>query len=168
MDPKAPGTLILPKRKTSGTPVACIASKRGISLVNIVSGRMLGQSGFMATLFDVFRRHDVAVDLIATSEVSVSLTVDNPDQLPAVERDLAGLGEVKVLRQMAIVSVVGRGFVTHPGLAGRIFQTLREVNVVMISFGASDVNLSFVVAEADAERTARLLHQEFFGTGGHA
>ena len=66
------------------------------------------------------------------------------------------------------VSVVGRGFVTHPGLAGRIFQTLREVNVVMISFGASDVNLSFVVADADAERTARLLHQEFFGTGGPA
>jgi len=119
-------------------------------------------------VFEVFDRHRTPVDLIATSEVSVSLTVDNPDHLKAVERDLAGLGEVKVLRKMAIVSVVGRGFVTHPGLAGRIFQTLRSVNVVMISFGASDVNLSFVVAEADAEPAVRMLHDEFFGTGGPA
>jgi aspartate kinase len=116
-------------------------------------------------VFEVFERHRKPVDLIATSEVSVSLTVDSPEQLSAVAHDLAGLGEVKVLRDMAIVSVVGRGFVSHPGLAGRIFQTLREINVVMISFGASDVNLSFVVAEADAEKAVRMLHHEFFETG---
>jgi aspartate kinase len=167
LNPKAPGTLIGRAEGRSGEPRA-IAFKKGISVVLINQPRMLMAYGFVVRVFEVFDRHRTPVDLIATSEVSVSLTVDNPDQLPAVERDLAGLGEVKVLRQMAIVSVVGRGFVTHPGLAGRIFQTLREVNVVMISFGASDVNLSFVVAEADAERTARLLHQEFFGTGGHA
>jgi aspartate kinase len=91
--------------------------------------------------------------------------VDNPDHLAQVERDLAGLGEVKVLRGMAIVSLVGRGFLKQPGLAGRIFQALREVNVVMISFGASDVNLSFVVAEADAEKAVRLLHHDFFQPG---
>jgi aspartate kinase len=110
----------------------------------------------------VFDRHRTAVDLIATSEVSISLTVDHPDAVPAVEDELARLGEVQVLRAMAIVSVVGRGFCRHPGLAARVFQTLREVNVVMISFGASDVNFSFVVAEADAERAVRLLHHEFF------
>ncbi len=87
---------------------------------------MLMAYGFVARVFEVFDRHRTPVDLIATSEVSVSLTVDDPDQLVAVERDLAGLGEVKVLRGMAIVSVVGRGFVSHPGLAGRIFQTLRD------------------------------------------
>jgi aspartate kinase len=63
---------------------------------------------------------------------------------------------------MAIVSVVGRGFARHPGLAGRIFQTVREVNVVMISFGASDVNVSFVVAQDDAEHAVRLIHRELF------
>jgi aspartate kinase len=88
--------------------------------------------------------------------------VDDPAGLPAIAADLEALGEVKVLRPMAIVSIVGRGFARHSGLAGRVFQTLRDVNVVMISFGASDVNISLVVAEADAERAVRLLHAEFF------
>ena len=167
LNPAAPGTLIGRNVGRSGEPRA-IAFKKGISVVLINQPRMLMAYGFVVRVFEVFDRHRTPVDLIATSEVSVSLTVDNPDHLPAVERDLAGLGEVKVLRKMAIVSVVGRGFVTHPGLAGRIFQTLRSVNVVMISFGASDVNLSFVVAEADAEPAVRMLHDEFFGTGGPA
>ena len=167
LNPAAPGTLIGRTAGRSGEPRA-IAFKKGISVVLINQPRMLMAYGFVVRVFEVFDRHRTPVDLIATSEVSVSLTVDHPDHLPAVERDLAGLGEVKVLRKMAIVSVVGRGFVTHPGLAGRIFQTLRSVNVVMISFGASDVNLSFVVAEADAEPAVRMLHDEFFGTGGPA
>ena len=75
---------------------------------------------------------------------------------------LSALGEVQVLRGMAIISVVGRGFVRQTGLAGRIFQALRDVNVVMISFGASDVNVSFVVNQDKAEHAVRLLHQEFF------
>jgi aspartate kinase len=164
LNPTAPGTLIGKTEGRSGEPRA-IAFKKGISVVLINQPRMLMAYGFVVRVFEVFDRHRTPVDLIATSEVSVSLTVDNPDHLPAVERDLAGLGEVKVLRRMAIVSIVGRGFVSHPGLAGRVFQTLRSINVVMISFGASDVNISFVVAEADAEQAVRLLHHEFFGTG---
>jgi aspartate kinase len=167
LNPTAPGTLIGRTQGRSGEPRA-IAFKKGISVVLINQPRMLMAYGFVVRVFEVFDRHRTPVDLIATSEVSVSLTVDTPDQLAAVSRDLAALGEVKVLREMAIVSVVGRGFVSHPGLAGRIFQSLRQVNVVMISFGASDVNVSFVVAEADAERAVRMLHQEFFGTGGTA
>jgi aspartate kinase len=167
LNPTAPGTLIGRTQGRSGVPRA-IAFKKGISVVLINQPRMLMAYGFVVRVFEVFDRHRTPVDLIATSEVSVSLTVDTPDQLAAVSHDLATLGEVKVLRNMAIVSVVGRGFVSHPGLAGRIFQTLREVNVVMISFGASDVNVSFVVAEADAERAVRMLHEEFFGTGSAA
>jgi aspartate kinase len=167
LNPTAPGTLIGRAQGRSGEPRA-IAFKKGISVVLINQPRMLMAYGFVVRVFEVFDRHRTPVDLIATSEVSVSLTVDTPDQLAAVSRDLATLGEVKVLRDMAIVSVVGRGFVSHPGLAGRIFQTLREINVVMISFGASDVNVSFVVAETDAEPAVRMLHQEFFGTGGTA
>jgi aspartate kinase len=161
LNPTAPGTLIGRTEGTTGVPRA-IAFKKGISVVLINQPRMLMAYGFVVRVFEVFDRHRTPVDLIATSEVSVSLTVDSPDHLAQVERDLAGLGEVKVLRGMAIVSLVGRGFLKQAGLAGRIFQALREVNVVMISFGASDVNLSFVVAEADAERAVRLLHHDFF------
>jgi len=90
------------------------------------------------------------------------LTIDNSESLAPIRRDLAELGEVAVLERMAIVSVVGRGFTRRSGLAGRIFASLSDVNIVMISFGASDVNVSFVVAEADAERAVRALHRAFF------
>jgi aspartate kinase len=163
LNPEAPGTLITDRADApSGQPRA-IAFKKGISVVLISQPRMLMAYGFVARVFEVFDRHRTAVDLIATSEVSISLTVDDPQSLPLVERDLAELGDVKVLRGMTIVSVVGRGFVQRHGLAGRIFQTLKEVNIVMISFGASDVNVSFVVADDEAETAVRLLHREFFG-----
>jgi aspartate kinase len=163
LNPTAPGTLITQETPdpSAGEPRA-IAFKKGISVVLIAQPRMLMAYGFVARVVEVFERHRTAVDLIATSEVSISLTVDDPERLSAVEEDLRPLGDVKVLRGMAIVSMVGRGFIQRPGLAGRIFQALREVNVVMISFGASDVNLSFVVNEADAERAVKLLHREFF------
>ena len=125
-------------------------------------GLVLLAYGFVARVFDVFQRHRTAVDLIATSEVSISLTVDDPERLPAIEAELSALGEVQVLRGMAIISVVGRGFVRQTGLAGRIFSTMNDINVVMISFGASDVNVSFVVNQDKAETAVRLLHREFF------
>ena len=164
MRPQAEGTLIEQRAAaTPGEPRA-IAFKKGISVILIAQPRMLMAYGFVARVFEVFDRHRTPVDLIATSEVSISLTVDDPARLPAVKADLSALGDVQVLDGMAIVSVVGRGFVRHPGLAARIFQAIRDVNVVMISFGASDVNVSFVVAEADAERAVRSLHREFFET----
>lgn len=162
MNPAAPGTRITADAPPAGAQARAIAFKRGITVVLISQPRMLMAHGFLARVFEVFDRHRTSVDLIATSEVSVSLTVDDPAGLPAIAADLEALGEVKVLRPMAIVSIVGRGFARQSGLAGRVFQTLREVNVVMISFGASDVNISLVVAEADAERAVRLLHAEFF------
>jgi aspartate kinase len=162
LNPAAPGTLIGTRAEASQGQPRAIAFKKGISVVLISQPRMLMAYGFVARVFEVFDRHRTAVDLIATSEVSISLTVDDPESLPVVQRDLAGLGEVKVLRGMAIVSVVGRGFMRQHGLAGRIFQVLREVNIVMISFGASDVNVSFVFADDEAEKAVRLLHREFF------
>ena len=123
---------------------------------------MLGAHGFLARVFEVFARHRTSVDLISTSEVSVSLTVDDPSALPGIERDLKELGDVQILPAMAIVSVVGRGFSRQSGLAAQVFGALRDVNIVMISFGASDVNVSFVVAEADAVPAVRALHAAFF------
>ena len=162
LNPTAPGTLIGSRAEAAHGQPRAIAFKKGISVVLISQPRMLMAYGFVAKVFEVFDRHRTPVDLIATSEVSISLTVDEPERLPAVQRDLAGLGDVKVLPDMAIVSVVGGGFMRQQGLAGRIFQALRDVNIVMISFGASDVNVSFVVADGEAEQAVRLLHSEFF------
>jgi aspartate kinase len=162
MNPSARGTRITADAPVPAGEARAIAFKRGITVVLISQPRMLMAHGFLAQAFEVFDRHRTPVDLVATSEVSVSLTVDDVTSLAVIQKELQALGEVKVLGAMAIVSIVGRGFAQQPGLAGRIFQTLREVNVVMISFGASDVNLSLVVAEADAEKTVRLLHREFF------
>ena len=127
---------------------------------------MLMASGFLARVFEVFERYHTPVDLIATSEVSVSLTIDNVEHLPEIKAELAKLGEVRILREMAIVALVGRGFFRYAGRRGRIFDALSDVNVVMISFAASDVNVSVVVEEADAERAVHALHREFFGDSG--
>ena len=162
LNPSAAGTLITARSEAPDGEPRAIAFKTGIAVILIAQPRMLMAYGFVARVFDVFQRHKTAVDLIATSEVSISLTVDDPERLPVIEADLAGLGEVQVLRGMAIISVVGRGFVRQAGLAGRIFQCLRDINVVMISFGASDVNVSFVVNQDRAEAAVRLLHSEFF------
>ncbi len=162
LEPARPGTRIAQGPEgLLGEPRA-VAFKKGVTVVLISQPRMLMAYGFVARVFEVFARQRTSVDLIATSEVSISLTVDDPARLPAIQSELSALGEVRILQGMAIVSLVGRGFARRPGLGARIFQALRAVNVVMISFGASDVNLSLVVAEGDAERAVRLLHAEFF------
>jgi len=163
MNPTAPGTRIASRKSDDeiGEPRA-LAFKKGITVILVSQPRMLMAHGFTAKVFEVFARHKTSVDLIATSEVSISLTIDNNDTLAAVRGDLAELGEVRVFQNMAMVSVVGRGFNRQAGLAGRIFQATHEVNITMISFGASDVNVSFVVDQNDAERTVKSLHREFF------
>ena len=162
LNPASPGTRITESAPGAVGEPRAVASKKGITVLMIAQPRMLMAYGFLARVFEVFNRQRTPVDLIATSEVSVSLTIDDTARLASVRADLAELGEVAVLPGMAIVSLVGRGFTRRAGLAGRIFSALEDVNVVMISFGASDVNISFVVAEGDAERAVRLLHRAFF------
>jgi aspartate kinase len=162
LNPEARGTRIAGRPEGSHGEPRAIAFKKGITVVFLSEPRMLMAHGFVARVFDVFDRFRTPVDLIATSEVSISLTVDDATRVPEMRDELEQLGEVHVLAGMAIVSVVGHGFNRQAGLAARIFEALRDVNVVMISFGASDVNLSFVVAEADAESAVKLLHRAFF------
>ncbi len=168
MNPQVPGTLVSAKGSEGPSGPCAIAFKKGITVLLVSQPRMLMASGFLVRVFEVFERFRTPVDLIATSEVSVSLTIDNAEQLTAIKAELAKLGEVRILREMAIVSLVGRGFYRHPGLAGQVFHSLIDVNVAMISFGASDVNISFVVEEADAERAVLTLHREFFESGARA
>jgi len=112
----------------------------------------------LRALFKVFDRHELPVDVVATSEVSVSLTVDDAARLPAVVAELEALGDVQVQRRRAIICVVGEGLRTTPGIAARVFETIRDINVSLISQGASRVNLTFIVDEEHVEEAVRRLH----------
>jgi aspartate kinase len=165
LEPGSPGTLVSAKEDLGPSGPCAVAYRRGITVVLLTQPRMLMAAGFLKQVFDVFERHHTPVDLIATSEVSISLTLDDVESLPAIKTELARLGEVRILRETAIVALVGRGFFRHPGLSRRIFDALADVNVIMISFAASDVNVSVVVDEADVERAVHALHREFFSSG---
>jgi aspartate kinase len=165
--PERPGTTIEPSailERMGDSPVRSISWKRGITVVNIRAPRMLGAFGFLRALFEVFDRHEVVVDVLASSEVSVSLTVEERSHLGAVVRDLAELGEVSVEHGRAVVAVVGIGLRHTPGLAARLFRAVQPANVEVISQGASAINMTFVVREEDGPGVVQRLHQEFFGT----
>ncbi len=142
--------------------VKAIADKRGLSVVTIISTRMLMAHGFLARIFKVFDAHRTSVDLVATSEVSVSLTVDDDRDLAAIVDELSEFARVEVERDMAVICLVGDGMRGRTGLAEEIFRAVRGVPVRMITQGASAINLSLVVSEADLEKAVRMLHETFF------
>jgi aspartate kinase len=161
MRPEAPGTII--KATVNATGLVCaIASKKGISAFFISSPRMLMAHGFLTRVFEVFDKHQTSIDLISTSEVSVSVTTDRTDTLEKIAADLADHGEVRVQSNVAIITVVGRQFREKSGIAGQVFDALRNINIIMISGGASDINMSFVVSEEEADLAIRQLHDAFF------
>jgi aspartate kinase len=161
--PDDPGSLITPAAEPaeSSWRVKSIACKKDVTAVTIVSTRMLLAHGFLARVFEVFGRHHVVVDLVTTSEVSISVTVDDPSRLESAIVELEGIGRIEVKENLAVVAVVGEGAPSHVGLAGHVFTLLGGVGigVEMISQGASRVNLSFVVRGEDADRAVRLLHR---------
>ena len=161
-NPGCEGTLIVAKPRPSRNLIKSIAFKRGVTIVNVTSTRMLMAYGFLRTIFEVFDRHQTSVDVVTTSEVSVSMTLDNTDRLEAIKGDLGGIGEVTVEREKAIVCVVGDNLKFTPGVAARVFQAIESTNVNMISQGASEINLTFVIDESDVDRVVRRLHDEVF------
>lgn len=160
--PDAPGTTIDGRREVSPRGIKAIAHKRGVTIVQVTSARMLGAYGFLRALFEVFDRHRTPVDIVATSEVSVSLTVEDPGALPAIAEELSGLGEVRQEGGYAIVCVVGEGLRSMAGVASRVFGALADVNIVLISQGASSTNLTFVVPDASITEAVTRLHANFF------
>jgi aspartate kinase len=165
-EPAHPGTTIAPDAeliRVGNSPVRCISWKKNITVINIRAPRMLGTFGFLRAMFEVFERHEVVVDVLASSEISISLTIEDRSRLEAVVRDLSALGEVWIDEHRAIIAVVGVGIRNTPGLAGRIFAAVAPTNVEVISQGASEINLTFVVRGDDAPDTVRRLHREFFG-----
>src|SRR5512146_390311 len=165
--PERRGTVIEPSaevQRLGDSPIRSISWKKGITVINIRAPRMLGAYGFLRQLFEVFERHEVVVDVLASSEVSVSITIEDPRHLDLVRRELEDLGEVWVDHGRAIIAVVGIGLKTTPGLAARVFGAVSEACVEVISQGASATNMTFTVKEADGPQLVRRLHQEFFGT----
>jgi len=158
--PGAPGTVV--RADAPGAGVRAVAMRTGVAALFLGNPRMLFAHGYAARVFSVFERLRVPVDVITTSEVSISVTVDGKAPLDLLSEQLSELAEVSVLRRLAVVSVVGRKLRTTPGIAVRVFGALGGVNVVLISQGASDTNITFVVAEEDAPDALTRLHREFF------
>jgi aspartate kinase len=160
--PEVEGTRITSEPIPSKNPVKSISCKRDIAIFNIRSTRMLLAHGFLRRIFEVFDRHRTSVDMVSTSEVSVSLTVDNKENVPAIARDLREFAEVSIEDSQSIVCLVGENIRHTPGIAGRAFRVLSEKNIRMISQGASLLNLGFVVSDGDVQDCVAALHEEFF------
>lgn len=160
--PEVKGTAIVRQAPPSRAMVKAIAFKRGIAVVNVSSDRMLMAHGFLARIFEIFNKHETSVDMVATSEVSVSMTLDDTRNLDRILPELETLGEVAVDRDQALICLVGENVKFTPGVAARIFSAITDINVSMISHGASAINLSFIVDGQSVESAVRSLHDEFF------
>jgi aspartate kinase len=162
LNPDVPGTIVDPNLVDEGPsrPATAVTAKRNITVININSNRMLMAYGFMARVFNVFEKYGIIIDLIATSEVSVSMTIDSNTNLDRAVADLQELGEVTVRRDLAILSLVGRGQKHCMGLSGRMFSELgqEKINVEMISQGASEINISCIIEDAHTDRALRVIH----------
>jgi aspartate kinase len=161
-NPDCEGTRIEARVPHSRNFFKAIAAKKRITIIDVAAPRMLLAHGFLRSIFEAFDRHHVAVDVVSTSEVSVSLTVDSNESIPALAADLAKLADVKYEGRKAIVCLVGENLRETPGIAARVFGELSDVKIRMISQGASEINLTFVIEEDDVPRVIQRLHKVFF------
>lgn len=162
-NPKGKGTRITfdaPRRA-----VSAIAGKGGITLVKVGAAKMLFAKGFLRKVFDIFERNGVSVDVVATSEVSVSVTVDDPSGLDSLVVELATLGDVSVERDRAIVAVVGAAISEDGAAMGRAIGSLDGIKVHMMSLSATGINLTIIVDGEQLNPAMERLHNAFFGKG---
>lgn len=161
-NPENEGTRIISLAPHCRSPFKSIAVKRKLTILDVVASRMLMSHGYLRAIFEVFDRHKCPVDMVSTSEVSVSLTVDSNEKLPEIAAELSQLADVKYEGRKALVCMVGENIRGQNGIAARVFQAVKHVNVRMISQGASEINMSFMIEEDDIEEAVRSLHTEFF------
>ncbi|PYS51968.1 MAG: lysine-sensitive aspartokinase 3 [Acidobacteria bacterium] len=160
--PEGTGTRITREARPCRNLIKSIACKPGITILTVSSSRMLMAHGFLKALFEVFDRHRTPVDMVATSEVSVSLTLDSASSLHTIIEDLKPLGDVEVATNMALICLVGNNLKYTPGVARRAFCSIADINILMVSHGASNINFSFIVDEKDADSAIQKLHADFF------
>jgi len=166
--PQSTGTLIIAKPEVATECVVkSIAYKEGITLISIVSTRMFLAHGFLEHVFDVFHKYETVVHTVATSEVSISATIDNVENLGLILQELKTFSTVSVSDRKAIVCVVGEHLKNSPGVAAKVLSAITDINVNMISQGASEINISFVIDEEHVEDVVRRLHKEFFSDVKH-
>lgn len=163
-NPSARGTLIT-REGAEGRGPRAIALKKGIAVVHVTADQMLGAHGFLARIFAVFADHQVSVDLVTTSEVSVSVTVDRLEKLDEIASALSGFSRVEIERDMAVIALVGRDVIGNRAVAARAIGSLPDVPIAMLSIGSSRLNLSIVVPEADAPDAVRGIHASVFEEG---
>ena len=161
-NPSCEGTCITSHAPRSRNLFKAIAAKKRITIIDVVATRMLMAHGFLRDIFEVFDRHRCPVDVVSTSEVSVSVTVDTGDAIDAIAADLAKLADVNHEGHKAIVCLVGENIRMTPGVAGKVFTALGDHNVRMISQGASEINITFVIEEDEVPDVVRRLHETFF------
>ncbi len=161
-NPTNDGTRIISLAPHCKSPFKSIAVKKKLSIIDLVASRMLMTHGYLKEIFTVFDKHQCPVDMVSTSEVSVSLTVDSNDKLPAIAADLGKLADVKYEGKKALICMVGEDIRGQNGMAAQVFNAVRHINVRMISQGASEINMSFMIEEEDADEAVRSLHAAFF------
>ncbi len=161
-NPSCEGTRIISLAPHCKSPFKSIAVKKKLSIIDVVAGRMLMTHGYLKEIFTIFDKHKCSVDMVSTSEVSVSLTVDSNDRLPSIAADLSQLADVKYEGKKALVCMVGEDIRGQNGIAAQVFNAIRHINVRMISQGASEINMSFMIEEEDADEAVRSLHAAFF------
>jgi aspartate kinase len=161
-NPQNEGTKITAMSAKCSSPFKSIAAKKKLTIIDVVASRMLMTHGYLKAVFDVFDKYKCAIDMVSTSEVSISLTVDSNQQLPEICAELAKIADVKMEGHKALVCLVGEDIRGHNGIAGQVFSAISHVNVRMISQGASEINMSFMIDEEDVEEAVRSLHAHFF------
>ena len=160
--PDGSGTLIMAQRSENGTPVTALACKRDLTVVDITSSRMFMAYGFLRRLFEVFERFRTAVDVVTTSEVSVSVTVDDRRHLDAITEALSEFADVSVEAEMALLCAVGDRLRADASVAARVLRVLEEVPLRMVSQAAARRNITVVLRQSDLATAMKRLHEEFF------
>ncbi len=166
---KSTGTEITAQSPPSRDVFRAITAKKGVSIVNVVASRGVGVHSFLRSVFEAMDRHTASVDIVAISEVSMSFTIESKRLADALIKDLEQIADVNVDNDQAVICLVGEDIHGKPGIAASVFNTVAEaqVNIRMISQGASEINISFVVKENDVPRVVRHLHEHFFPANAH-
>jgi aspartate kinase len=161
-NPTCEGTRITSLAPPCKSPFKSIAVKKRLSIIDVVASRMLMTHGYLSEVFAIFDKYQCPVDMVSTSEVSISLTVDSNEKLSAISAELGQLADVKYEGKKALICLVGDDIRGQQGIAAQVFNAIKHVNVRMISQGASEINMSFMIDEDDAEEAVRSLHAAFF------
>lgn len=161
MEPQAKGTLISKEAASQG--VKAVAAKDGITAIKIKSSRMLLAYGFLRKVFEIFEKHRTSIDMITTSEVAVSVTIDDNSALPQIEKELESFGTVEIEKDQTIISVVGNELAQSNETLQKLFTSIQSVPVTMVSYGGSPHNISLLVPSTYKTQTLQLLNAGLFG-----